>query len=157
MLKNIICTIYTELQRTNGVYEGNLKSGKHTEKAMLSLLWDLEELKHVKEEGRKVEVSVTLDVLSMPVRLHKEHNLARKLTQIRLKLYSFVKNLYRFKRTPASHIFVFMISSALRNKKPYALPIQCVAYAGMKEQDIWCMVNAIGKEMVNAGMKVAGI
>jgi hypothetical protein len=150
--------IHSVLSRTNGVYEGNLQSGKHTEKAMLSLLWDLEELKHLNEEGRqlKVDISVALDVLSMPVRFQRERNLAGKLTQIRSKLSAFVKCLYRFRRTPASHIFVIMISSAQRRKKPYALPVQCVPYAGMKERDIRRLVNAVIKEMVNAGMKVAG-
>ena len=151
--------LYAVLSRTNGVYEGSLQSGKHTEKAMLSLLWDLEELKHLNDEGRrlKVDISVALDVIHMPVRLQREHNLAKKLTNIRSTLSAFVKGLYRFKRTPASHIFVVMISSAQRNRKPYALPIQCIPYAGMKELDIRRLVNAVAREMVNVGMKVAGM
>ena len=126
---------------------------------MLSLLWDLEELKHLNEEGRqlKVDISIALDVICMPVRFQREHNLAEKLTRIRSKLVAFLKCLYRFRRTPASHIFVFMISSAQRNKKPYALPVQCIPYAGMKERDIRRLVNAVVKEMVNNGMKVAGM
>jgi hypothetical protein len=116
---------------------------------MLSLLWDLEELKHLNEEGRqlKVDISIALDVICMPVRFQREHNLAEKLTRIRSKLVAFLKCLYRFRRTPASHIFVFMISSAQRNKKPYALPVQCIPYAGMKERDIRRLVNAVVKEM----------
>ena len=115
--------------------------------------------KHLTEEGRqlKVDISVALDVLSMPVRFQREHNFAGKFTQIRSKLSAFVKCLYRFKLTPASHIFVVMISSAQRNKKPYALPVQSIPYAGLKERDIRRLVNAVVKETVNAGMKVAGI
>ena len=65
-----------------------------------------------------------------------------------------LKDLYRFKRTPATHIFVYMISSALRNQKPYALPVQCVPYSTLMERDMQRMVNAT--EMVSHGMKVAG-
>ena len=50
---------------------------------------------------------------------------------------------------------VVMISSVQRNRKSYALPIQCIPYAGMKEQDIGRLVNAVAREMVNVGIKVA--
>ena len=149
-----------ELQKTNSAYEEKLScGGKVTEKSMLSLLWDLEELKRVNEEGRKLktEVLIALDVLQMPPVLQRQRNLARKLAFIRSQMQNFVKGLYHFKRTPASHMFVFIISSALRDKKPYALPIQCLPYAGIKEHNMRSMVNAIVKEMVHAGMKVAGI
>ena len=50
-------------------------------------------------------------------------------------------------------MFVLMISSELRNKKPYAVPVQCIPYAGMRESDIRQLINLLIKEM---GMKVAG-
>ena len=53
-------------------------------------------------------------------------------------------------------MFVFMISSVLRNQKPYALPVQCIPYAGLRETDIRRLVSALVREMVGRGMKVAG-
>jgi len=44
----------------------------------------------------------------------------------------------------------------LRNQKPYALPVQCIPYAGLKETDIRQLVSALVKEMVSHGMNVAG-
>jgi len=38
--------------------------------------------------------------------------------------------LSRQKRTAATHLFVVMISPEGRQRKPYALPIQCVPYTG---------------------------
>ena len=70
----------------------------------------------------------------MPEAMRRHHNLARKLGLIRAQMRDAVKGLYRFKHTPATHVFVFMISSALRDKKPYAL--QCLPYAGLKESDM---------------------
>ena len=105
------------------------------------------------QDGRNLQTELSIAV-DMPLALRTHHNLPRKLSLIRSKLCVFLKS---FKRTPATHMFVFMISSALRNRKPYALPIQCLAYAGMKEQDMRRLVSAIVKEMVIAGMKVAGM
>ena len=60
-----------------------------------------------------------------------------------------IKRIIRFKRKPATHIFIFMISSELREKKPYALPVQCISYAGMKETDIHRLVTELIAEMIN--------
>ena len=128
------------------------------EKTMLSLIWDIEELKRLNEEGRKLrtEILLALDVLSMPQAVQHQHNLRRKLGVVRSSLSEVIKGLYKFKRTQATHVFVFMVSSALRNRKPYALPIQCVPYSSLKEGDIRRMVNCIMAEMLTLGMKVAG-
>ena len=125
---------------------------------MLSLLWDLEELKRLNEEGRKLRtaISIALDVVRMPQDMQNEHNLPRKLGSIRSQMHEVVKGLYRFKRTPATHIFVLMISSCFRDRKPYALPVQCLPYAGLKESDMRRLLNALIIEMVNQRMKVAG-
>ena len=77
-------------------------------------------------------------------------NIPRRLTAIRQRLSAIVKALYRWKRTAASHVFVFMISSELRNKKPYALPVQCV---GLKENDIRQLTN---KLIAKRKMEVVG-
>ena len=58
--------------------------------------------------------------------------------------------------SPATHIFVLMISSGLRDKKPYAVPVQFFPYAGLKEVDMRRIVTQLVKEMVRNGMKVAG-
>ena len=63
----------------------------------------------------------------------------------------------RFRRKPATHVFVFMISSELRDKKPYALPVKCIPYAGLTETDLQKLVNKLVNTMVTHGLKVAGI
>ena len=125
---------------------------------MLALIWDIDELKRLNDEGRNLhtEVSAVLDIASMSDVACQEQNLPQKLTSIRTRLCGFVKGLYRFKRTPASHMFVMMISSELCDTKPYALPVQCLPYAGLKERDMRHMVTRIVKEMVTIGMAVAG-
>ena len=96
------------------------------------------------------------DHLDQPQSARLEFNLPRKLSGIRTHLQEVVKGVFRFKRTPATHIFVLMISSGLRDKKPYAVPIQFFPYAGLKEVDMRRIVTQLVKEMVRNGMKVAG-
>ena len=141
------------------MYEEKQRGGATLEKVMFSLIWDIEELKRLNNVGRKLrtEILTALDILSMPQPAQMEHNLSRKLCSVRTSLQDVVKGLHRFMRTSATHMFVFMISSALRDRKPYAIPIQCIPYAGLKESDMRRLVNSIIKEMTSQGMAVAGM
>ena len=49
-----------------------------------------------------------------------------------------------------------MVSSDACDRMPYALPVQCLPYAGLKEIDIHRLVSSLCKEMVTLGMKVSG-
>ena len=49
-----------------------------------------------------------------------------------------------------------MISPESRDKKPYALPVQCLPYVGMSEDMIRALANALIGEMTTRGMKVVG-
>ena len=147
----------TELQKVNELYEDKLKAGSTPERAMFALSWDIEELKALNSEGRtlRTEISTAMDVCTTP---HEQQcNPPRKLTAIRKQLVQFIKRVTRFRRKPATHMFVLMISSELRNQKPYALPVQCVPYAGLKEIDIRRLVSAVVKKMIGSGLYVSGM
>jgi len=64
--------------------------------------------------------------------------------------------LSRQKRTAATHLFVVMISPEGRQRKLYALPIQCVPYTGLTEKQAWVIVNKVIQEMHDRGMQVTG-
>ena len=134
------------------------QSGVTAENTTYSLLWDLDEMNRLDKDGRHLctAISGAIDIATRSEAERRHHNLARKLGSIRSKLREIIKGLYRFKRTPASHVFVLMISSALREKKPYALLVQCVPYGGLKEVDMRRLVTTLVQEMHSQGMKVAG-
>ena len=71
-------------------------------------------------------VSGVIDTIADPMIDLVDVNVAGQLSHIRETVTSLVRELTRQKRTPATHIFVLMISSELRDVKPYALPVQCV-------------------------------
>ena len=79
--------------------------------------------------------------------LFQQNNVAGKLTSIRQKLLQFTKRIIYFKRIPATHVFVFMISPEMRDRMPYAVPVQCLPYNGLKEKDILTLVSALCRKM----------
>ena len=72
------------------------------------------------------------------------------------KAADFVKEVVRHQRNSATHILVFMITPEERNKKPYALPVQCLPYKGVSDARVRKLADQIIQEMVKRNMKVAG-
>lgn len=59
----------------------------------------------------------------------------------------FVKRVIKYRREPATHVLVVLISPEERNKKPYALAVQCIAYKSIKDAEIRQIYNNVVKEM----------
>ena len=149
--------MYTlELRTANSNYEEKLKSNSTTDQTKFSLSWDIEELKDISKECRKMYSDLTECSNACTSELFQQSNVPRKLAQIRERLCELTKRIVHFKREPATHIFVLMISSDARDKKPYALPVQWFPYTGLKESDIRRIVSELCKKMISLGMKVSG-
>ena len=139
--------MYTlELRTANNSYEEKLKSSGTNDQTKFSLSWDIKELKDISKECRKMYSDLTECINNTCTsELFHQSNVPRKLAQIREKLCELT-----------THIFVLMISSDVRDKKPYALPVQWFPYAGLKEFDIRRLVSELCKKMISLGMKVSG-
>ena len=113
---------------------------------MHRLEWEVDELQHLLLECQGI------------LRQFEElkHKINVPLADLRARMRKFVKGIIRFRRTPASHIAVFMISDEERRRKPYAVPIQCVPYRGLTEVLGRKLVKAIVAEMHRRGMYVSG-
>lgn len=124
---------------------------------MITLSWKVKELNDLGESGRQVCAEIKALASRMQVReCSREENIPRILQTIRQKAIIFVKGVVRHQRTAATHVLVFMISNEERNKKPYALPIQCLPYKGISDNKVRELANRIITEMVKRKMKVAG-
>ena len=143
--------------KANNEYQDKLKDGHCTEQTMFSFSWDVEELKSLNSEGHSIHCELLACGEQCTHLLFGEHNVARKLTSIREWLLAFNRWIVHFRRSPASHVFVFMLNSDLRDRKPYALPVQCLPYAGLKKVDMRRLITDLCRTMVSFGMNVSGM
>ena len=81
--------------------------------------------------------------------------MANQISSFREKVLSFVKAITKYRREPATHILVVLISPE-KHKKSYALAVQCIAYKSIKDSEVQQICNKVLKEMTVRGMKVAG-
>lgn len=125
---------------------------------MMSLAWDLKQPGELDEEGRKIKVTcqVIKEKAEHDYRDWITSNMAGQLTSLRQELQSYVRRVSRFRRTPATHILVIMISPEERNHKPYALPVQCIPYVGLGDLQVRAIIDKLIEQMTSRGMKVAG-
>ena len=135
-----------------------MKEGKGSDKDMFELSWETQELSDLVNELTSIQptISVMIEKLKGSQFNWQNDNVPRRLGSIRDTLVRIISSLSHFKRTAATHMFVVMISSELRNRKPYALPVQCLPYAGLKESDIRRIVKGVVQAMVDRNMKVCG-
>lgn len=132
-----------------------MDAGNSTTNVLHALAWSVDELQRLIESGRKSNVDIQVlreffqdDVDSVGV------NIPRQVSAI---LVEIVKGVYHYRRTVASHVLVIMISTESRNRKPYALPVQCIPYSSFKDSKIRVVLNSVIREMISLGMKVAGL
>lgn len=141
--------IFIELQKANNSYQEKLIANRAADQAMFGLTWDIEELKNIDSD-----LAWCIDFCNHES--FQVKNVPEKITNIRATLSGLIKRTSHFRRTPATHVFVLMVSSETCDKKPYALPVQCVPYCGLKESDLRSLVNNLCKEMKQLGLKPSG-
>lgn len=107
---------------------------------MFSLAWNIRELEHLNSKGRslRVELSTLLKVPSF----NREY-LPCKLDSVRTAAEELIKGVTRQQRIAATHCLVIMISPEERNEKPYAFPVQCLPYKGLKDRQVREITNKV--------------
>ena len=68
----------------------------------------------------------------------------------------YLRNLFKKKRTAASHVLVIMVAEEKRSMKPYALPVQYIPYRSIRDQEIRDVLAGVKRVMSDMGMTVVG-
>lgn len=165
--------IYPALQSTSDSYSSKVNDGSSKQSTLLELAWKLDDLSRLSTDGRKLLV----EIVSLKELLTSEitsTNIGKRLSQLYESLQAFVKGigdmsvqvdfsvtvfqlgLYKHKRTAATHIFVILISTEMRSKKPYALPVQCFSYTGIGIDKMRAVLNRVVSAMVERNMSING-
>ena len=144
-----------ELVTVNSEYSEKVDSGNCSDKLLMHLAWDVKELSDLSDTARQMIVNLnTTEVkLADPTYDAVVDNLPRQLTSLREAVCKFLK---RVERIAATHVLVIMISPEEHSSKPYALPVQCIAYRSLKDADVRTIANRVIGAMTDRKMKVAG-
>ena len=145
------------LRKNQSAYEEKLSAPGTTDSMIYSLGWKIDELSRLNEQARQLSVDLTVAQEYIEDENKSLGDINHQLSHIRDHLKHFIKAVTWHKRTPATHILVTLISPSDRNRKPYALPVCCLAYAGLGEAAARNHINGVIKEMQKRDMKVEGM
>ena len=84
-------------------------------------------------------------------------NAKKSLLALKPKLLEYLRGLCTKKRTPATHLLVFMVSDELRNRKPYAVPIRFMPYGSITDHKMRELESEVECAMEKLEMKVVGM
>lgn len=70
--------------------------------------------------------------------------------------FLYLRNLFKKKRTAATHVLVLMLSDEKRSKKPYALPVRYVPCRTLKDQFIRDLTKDLKVEMKKRDLNLTG-
>ena len=69
---------------------------------------------------------------------------------------NYLRNLFKKKRTAATHVLVLMLSDERRKRKPYALPIRYVPYRSLRDQYVRDLTRDVKVAMQEKGLNLVG-
>lgn len=69
---------------------------------------------------------------------------------------NYLCNLFKKKRTAATHVLVLMLSDERRKRKPYALPIRYVPHRSLRDQYVRDLTRDVKVAMQEKGLNLVG-
>ena len=75
---------------------------------------------------------------------------------LQANMLTYLRDLFKKKRTMATHVLIIMLSQERRNGKPCALPVQYVPYKSITARDIRRLTHELKRKMKELGMTCLG-
>lgn len=146
-LKNDITFLVPGEQQSKLKYDKALLS-RVSEKSLMELAWD-----HI---GYEELIKICKDLIKEANSLHESCSSVAVINCFKSKLLKYLKDLYSKNRVAATHLLVFMIADELRNRKPYAVPVQFIAYSSITDSKLKYLAEDLENAMISIGMIVVG-
>ena len=150
------------------------------EEAITELNSDKEFLKAVMQSSgdefnrlasKKKQKSLSWEIVEVVDLLQKAENIAQLLDEIKHKpqvhhrtvliankreISAYLRNLYKKRRTAATHVLVVMVADEQRNRKPYAVPIQYLPYHRIRDDDVRNIIEDVIVHMKQYNLQCIG-
>ena len=125
------------------------------ESTLMQLAWSVTGYEILSKQAD--EFINSLSIMQSQILNDDQGNAMKSLLVLKPKLLEYLCGLYTKRRTPATHLLVFMISDELRNRKPYAVPIRFMPYGSIADNKMRELEPEVDCAMGKLEMKVVGM
>lgn len=138
-------------------YRKKYNNNNTSEEALKSANWDVVEFQTLLQQAQSM-ASVMETILSTlnPATCTNRIVQRAKASIKDIQVDQYLRNIFKKKRSVASHVLVFMLSDEKRSRKPYALPVRFIPYRTLKDQYIRDLSKDIKLKMKERGLKLVG-
>lgn len=123
-----------------------------SETKLKEMNWNMAEYLQLLERAQSLKGSLSRAVATTDWQTTQQH-----LAHLTDDYAIYLRNLFKKKRTPASHIFVVMISEERRQHKPYAIPILYVPCQVLRDQQVRDLLHDVKTKLKEKGLQVVGM
>ena len=134
-----------KLKDTLSVYQKKFDAERTSKEILKILNWEMIEIVDLLEKNQKFR-----DVYARNEGNRRIH------IDLKANMLTYLRDLFKKKRTMATHVLVIMLSEERRNGKPYALPVQYVPYKSITARDVRRLTQVIKRKMKELGMTCLG-
>lgn len=136
-------------------YDKKLTNSRCSEDLFMKLAWDVVGFEQLLKQANDFKDELELVVNDLKFGLQNVAVL--RIRKLEKSILQYYKDLYSKKRSPASHLLIFMLADELRNVKPYAVPVQFLPIKSITDDQIRQLELEIetlmkSNEMVTVGM-----
>lgn len=154
-IKKDVCADFEFLtkgnEQANKLYNQVLEQGHSTEKKLMEVGWDAVEYQELLKKANSLKIEVESKLADQRNRVKVD------VTEFKLSMRKYLKDLFLKKRLPAKYLLVFVIADELRNRKPYAVPVQFLPYKSITDSKLIELETALQCVMEKHGMTVVGM
>jgi hypothetical protein len=136
-------------------YEKKLTNSRCSDDLLMKLAWDVVGFEQLLKQAN--EFKNELELMIDDLKLCLQNVVVTRLRNLRGSIMQYYKDLYSKKRSPASHLLVFMLADELRNVKPYAVPIQFLPIKSITDDQSRQLEHEIEALMKSNGMVTVGM
>ena len=137
-------------EESNVSYNQMLDQGTSAEKKVMECAWNALEFQELLKRWKVLKFE-----LENAIEMHRA-GAKFDLMALKLKLKQYLKDLMLKKRIAAKYLLVFMIADELRNRKPYAIPVQFLPYKSITDAKLIELASNLQDVMEKNGMTVVG-
>ncbi len=158
MLENDVPYLMNGLTEARSIYKEKFAKNVPN-KTLKELNWNIVEYNTLLQQAQQLKQVVTNTLVLVTSNETEEKKNARTaaVKKVGSKIKSYLSDVYKKKRTAASHVLVTMLSEEKREKKPYALPVRYISYDSLKDQQLRELNIELKKKMVDRGLKLVGM
>ena len=136
-------------------YGKKLTNSRCSEDLLMKLAWDVVGFEQLLKQANDFKDELELVINDLKFGLQNVAVL--RIRKLEKSILQYYKDLYSKKRSPASHLLIFMLADELRNVKPYAVPVQFLPIKSITDDQIRQLELEIETLMKSNEMVTVGI